>query len=348
MCYAPLRMAQHLRLMSCDWGTSSFRLRLLQGKESPGIVAERSSTQGILTFPPSDAEAFQGYLTVEIDRLFREARVAPEPVPIYLSGMITSSLGWRELRYTDLPFPLDGSRAVVERASLERPYGAHELVFFSGVSSVDDVMRGEETELVGILSDPACRGFGVSCIAVLPGTHSKVVEVDARRIVGFRTYMTGELFQVLRSHSILRHSVEAEGGRAGEGEELFEWGARRGAEQGLIESLFTVRANVLVGGVPRELNGSYLSGLLIGSEAASILRRFPPPRPIVLAGAARLQHLYRRAFDLAGAGARIHAVSEDVGTVAASLGHWSLRPMVEEGSAARGTRRGFGEEGVDA
>src|SRR6266545_8316152 len=144
-------------LISCDWGTSAFRLRLLQGKDSPTIIAERCSSRGILTFPAADTDEFQDYLILELDRLFRAAKLSPEPFPIYLSGMITSTLGWKELPYADLPFPLDGTQAVVERTLLRRVYGTHDLIFVSGARSSDDILRGEETELMGIFQEPALR-----------------------------------------------------------------------------------------------------------------------------------------------------------------------------------------------
>ena len=112
-------------LISCDWGTSGFRLRLLHGKDSPAIIAERCSSRGILTFPAGDVDEFQDYLILELDRLFRAAKLSPEAFPIYLSGMITSTLGWKELPYADLPYPLGGARAVLARTLLQRVYGTH-------------------------------------------------------------------------------------------------------------------------------------------------------------------------------------------------------------------------------
>lgn len=323
-------MADHHYLISCDWGTSSFRLRLLEGRRSPKIVADRSSGRGILTFPAVDADEFQNYLIMELDRLFRGARLSPEPVPIYLSGMISSSLGWKELPYAELPFPLDGSQAVLEHAILQRVYGAHDLVFLSGIKSRDDVLRGEETEVIGIFQDPKLRKMNGSSIAVLPGTHSKVIEIKNGCVVGFRTYLTGELFQVLRQNSILKHSVGESLKLEEDSQELFVLGVRRAAHEGLLESLFTVRTNVLLKGIPCELNTIYLSGLLIGTEVASILRHFPLPPSILLGGAVALQGLYQKAFQILGETTRIQPVPEEVTSIATALGHWSLRPVVEK------------------
>lgn len=319
-------------MISCDWGTSAFRLRLLQGAESPKILAERSTARGIATFSPGETDEFQNYLILELDRLFRSARRSPEPIPVYLSGMITSTLGWKELSYADLPFPLDGSRAVVARTLLQRVYGSHALVFFSGVRSDDDVLRGEETELLGIIQDPEIRKWHKSSVVILPGTHSKVIELEGRSIVGFRTYLTGELFQVLRRNSILKHSVDVEPERDGLAWELFRSGVEFAGRAGLLESLFTVRSNTLLKGIPPSVNTFYLSGLLIGAEAASVHNRYPAPRSIIVGGTRKLQELYQCAFQVMNDSSRVHLVSEGVTSIAAALGHWSLRAVVEDDS----------------
>ena len=322
-------MTSDFHLISCDWGTSAFRLRLLKGRERPRFLAERSSSRGILTFPGADAGEFQNYLIMELDRLFRSAKLSPESFPIYLSGMITSTLGWKELPYANLPFPLDGSGAIVEQMNLQRVYGTHELIFWSGLKSDDDVLRGEETELVGIHRQSDLMGWSSGYVAVLPGTHSKVIEVLNGTVLRFRTYLTGELFQVLRQHSILKHSLSEEMKPEEGAHEFFELGVRRAAEAGLLESLFTVRTNVLLKAIPREANTHYLSGLLIGTEVRSILSQFPASTPILLCGSRALQELYERTFQVLGESFRVHSVPEEISSVAASLGHWSLRSVVD-------------------
>jgi len=325
-------MTDNSYLISCDWGTSAFRLRLLQGTESPKILAERSTSRGISTFSAGEVDEFQNYLILELDRLFRSARRSPEPIPVYLSGMITSTLGWKELPYAELPFPLEGSRAIVARTVLQRVYGNHALVFFSGVKSADDVLRGEETELLGIIQDPELRKWHKSSVVLLPGTHSKVIELEDRAIAGFRTYLTGELFQVLRRNSILRHSVDVEPEKDELAWELFRSGVERARQSGLLESLFTVRSNVLLKRIPPSVNTFYLSGLLIGAEVASVHNRYPSPRSIILGGTRKLQELYHCAFQVLNDSSRVHLVSEEVTSIASALGHWSLRAVVENDS----------------
>jgi 2-dehydro-3-deoxygalactonokinase len=96
-----------------------------------------------------------------------------------------------------------------------------------------------------------------------------------------------------------------------------------------LESLFTVRTNVLLKAIPREANTHYLSGLLIGTEVRSILSQFPASTPILLCGSRALQELYERTFQVLGESFRVHSVPEEISSVAASLGHWSLRSVVD-------------------
>ena len=115
------------------------------------------------------------------------------PRPILISGMASSSIGWRELPYACLPFPLDGSGARWQE--IER-VGEHRVFVFSGLAAESDVLRGEETEVLGLAAGGALAPFREQALLVLPGTHSKHVRIEAGSITGFSTYMTGELFEV--------------------------------------------------------------------------------------------------------------------------------------------------------
>ena len=203
--------------ISCDWGTTTFRIRLLRDGPGAGprVLAERTSASGIAAFAPRAEGEYRAFLAVEIPALFAAAGTAPQHAPVILSGMITSSLGWKQPPYAQLPFPLDGSAAVIERDRLETGHGTHELVFVSGVRGADEVMRGEECELIGLYGQPESVPFRDSSVAILPGTHSKTLEIGAGRVNTFRTFLTGELFDVLCRHSILRHSVGSGGASSG-------------------------------------------------------------------------------------------------------------------------------------
>ncbi len=307
-----------MSFISCDWGLSRFRLRLL-GTGTPSVIAEVSRAQGIAEMAAKSPSDFGAFLQDAIRTLFLRASTAPAPISVALSGMVVSSLGWKQLPYAGLPFPLDGSGAVVSEDSLGCDYGVHPLIFISGVCSSEDAMRGEECEIVGFFSVADSRRFMARAVAILPGTHSKSIEIRDGKIVNFRTFLTGELFEVLCRHSVLRHSVGANAPVAPD--EFFEMGVRKSSEQGLLSSLFTVRARNVLGGMGPEHCGSYLSGLLIGDEIAAITGSHPAPVPLLLGGSPSLQGLYLRALEVLGAGPRTTAMPEAVTSCAASLGH---------------------------
>jgi 2-dehydro-3-deoxygalactonokinase len=309
-------------LISCDWGLSTFRIRLLSGSDIPEILAELAEARGVASLATHESTEFSAALREGIEGLFQKAGVDPRPLPVYLSGMICSSLGWKQLPYAPLPFPLDGSRALVGQDILDCPWGTHSLTFISGVRGRDDAMRGEECEIVGYFAGDRLSEFPENAVVVLPGTHSKCVEVRKGEMAAFRTFLTGELYDLLCRHSVLRHSVGPDA--AVVPDESFDMGVRQGAEFGLLGSLFAVRARVLLGEAGQEHSRPYLSGLLIGDEIAAVTRCYPAPLPFVLGGALTLQRLYRRGFELLGAGMRVLAVPQSISACAASLGHWHI------------------------
>jgi len=315
-------------LISCDWGLSAFRLRLLEGAGAPDVVAELSSTRGIADMAAKSPSEFGAILQDAIRALFLQASAAPAPIPVSLSGMVVSSLGWMQLPYAALPFPLDGSQSVIGEDQLVCAHGAHPLFFISGVSTREDAMRGEECEIVGLFSAADTRRFREHAVAILPGTHSKSIEVRNGQVTAFRTFLTGELFDLLCRHSVLRHSVGADA--PVEADEYFEMGVRRSSERGLLGSLFSVRARDILEGVSEEHCRGYLSGLLIGDELATIAASHPASVPLVLGGSSSLQRLYHRALEVLGAGPRTNAIPEATTARAASLGHWQILRRLPE------------------
>jgi 2-dehydro-3-deoxygalactonokinase len=235
--------------------------------------------------------------------------------------MVTSSIGWSELPYARLPFPLDGSAVLTGPDILRQPYGDHQLLFISGVRSDDDVMRGEECELIGIYSDQASR-LGRNVVALLPGTHSKAALICDAKMVQFHTFLTGELFDLLCRHSILRHSVASPTSSQEPLDSYFDNGVLRGAAQGSLASLFSVRGQALLQHLNPEHCHHYLSGLLIGDELAALRKLFPAPAPLLLCARGSLQVPYARALSLLGEGGRVECAAPDTAELSASLGHW--------------------------
>jgi len=269
-------------LIGVDWGTSSLRVALIGADGS--VLAAHAAEAGISTVDDGD---FASVLRTAIAALD-----APAGLPVVLSGMITSRQGWHELPYLPCPAGADSLARAIHRA---RAPGLGPLHFITGLRTlgpdgIPDVMRGEETQLIG--QDELAPGEAV----VLPGTHSKWVVVEDGRIQRFRTFMTGELFAVLARHSILGRLM-ADGP---EDHAAFARGVEIGlAGPGLLGRLFSARALPLVGALPETAVRDYLSGLLIGAEIAEA-RAAERPDKVIVIGSDVLARRYAAALELAG------------------------------------------------
>lgn len=158
-------------------------------------------------------------------------------------------------------------------------------------------MRGEETQLLGLLGlRPGFEGT-----AILPGTHSKWVEIAGGRIVRFASAMTGELYEVLSQHSVLRHSFAGEGGDNAATEQGLAEGidAGLGSPARLTALLFRTRAAALLSGKGSDWCAGYLSGLLVGAEIGG-QKDWLTGGPVPLVGSARFGRLYGAALGRIG------------------------------------------------
>jgi 2-dehydro-3-deoxygalactonokinase len=244
-------------LIALDWGTSSLRAYLL-GSDGATVLESRTESWGIMHVPANDFAAAFGEVT-------GSWRARWPGLKAIASGMIGSAQGWVHVPYCSCP------AGIAELAAALVPVRDGALHIVPGIARFGDapnMMRGEETQIVGALElhpDLAARS-----LLVLPGTHSKWVRVEDGRVCDFDTYMTGELFALLREHSILGRPAK-DAGRApdpAEAEEAFSRGvlAARDSPWGLAPALFSARALVLAGRVPPQASMEYLSGLLIGEE----------------------------------------------------------------------------------
>jgi 2-dehydro-3-deoxygalactonokinase len=275
-------------LVALDWGSTALRGYLLG--DGGTILDRRAEPWGILQLPARDFRA-------AFDRITAGWSSASVPLPAIASGMIGSAQGWVEASYVDLP-------AGAEQLARElTPVPGTPLRIVPGLAqrgASPDVMRGEETQIVGALAAEPGLADGV---VVLPGTHSKWVRLAGGRIREFTTYMTGELFSVLRTHSILGRLAPAGSGEVGMDDGAFARGveAAQRAAGGLGSLLFSARASVLVGDLPAASSLGYLSGLLIGDELRAGLAR--GGRPAALIGDPALCARYVAALEQLGIGA---------------------------------------------
>ncbi len=271
-------------MIGVDWGTTSFRAYRLT---RDGTIRDRKGvSKGIMTIKNGK---FADTLREEIGPW-----LAAGERHVLLSGMIGSRQGWVEAPYLACP----AGAAEIAAALVEIPYDWAQLRVVPGLSSADaagvpEVMRGEETQLAGVLAQLG-NGSGFAC---LPGTHSKWARVEGGRIAGFTTHLTGEAFSALRGHTILGRMM-----RDGATEPAaFAEGVRRsGQAGGLLHHLFGVRALGLMGRLSEAAGASYLSGVLIGHEARSAVAGMPPDAVVHIIGAPELTALYARAIELCG------------------------------------------------
>lgn len=315
---------------SCDWGTSSFRLRLV-GTAECKILEEVASAYGVKSIASQVAQgsatgdredAFYSYLKCQLNEMATLHPSAALNAPVIISGMASSSVGWREVPYATVPFAVDGTGARVERFDLASlSSGTHPVMLVSGLASVSDMMRGEETEVVGIFALPGMAALARGCRIILPGTHSKHITVAQGAIMSFHTYMTGELFQVLTEHSVLRFTTQA--GDTQPNLQAFQEGVETARASGVLRSLFQTRSKAVLAGRPGTDNRSFLSGLLIGSELAE-LRSLNDSTPVVIAAAGTLSPPYQRAAQILGLSPQVQCLETAQMQQVTILGHRQL------------------------
>ncbi|MCK1745934.1 2-dehydro-3-deoxygalactonokinase [Bradyrhizobium sp. 139] len=269
--------------VAVDWGTSSFRLWLVD--RAGLILAERRSDEGMLAAAKTGFPAvLQSHLT---------AVEAPDHLPVLVCGMAGARTGWVEAGYVDTPAPLS---AILKQAA-RVPGEVRDIRILPGIAQRDtnapDVMRGEETQLLGALGLDAA----VEALVCMPGTHSKWVRVKDGTVAHFSTFMTGELFSVVSRETIL--SLAVAGADDAEDVASFKAAVKAAYDAPAFAAnlLFGARSRqLLFGGTPAAARET-LSGTLIGIELAAGLSGTVPKAGITLIASGRLAMLYRLAFD---------------------------------------------------
>ena len=274
-------------LLALDWGTSSARAyRLAAGG---AVLDRREAPLGVMQLRAGQHAAALVSLLGDW---------AGERLPRIASGMIGSRQGWIEVPYVDCP-----ADTVALVAGLRTTPGG-EMAIVPGLvhrdgDGVPDVLRGEETQIVGAVPE---GDEGI--LAVLPGTHSKWVRVESGRIVSFATFMTGELFALLVQHRILGRLAAPPAAEATLHHPVFADGVARGlACDGLTHAIFAARTRCLLGELAAEDVGDWLSGVLIGHEIAAARRwagaSIPLTTPVQIIGSHALVERYQVALSLA-------------------------------------------------
>jgi 2-dehydro-3-deoxygalactonokinase len=269
-------MKYMIGFISCDWGSTSLRLRLVDA-DKQSVLAEIAIDQGISQtytlwkqLGKGEENRFPFYLNI----IKKQIGIVAEPsgfslndFPLVISGMASSNIGMLELPYKELPFNMDGSDLHVKIIPASEEF-KQKILLISGAKTASDVMRGEETQLAGC----DMTNSDNEQLFIFPGTHSKHVVIKERQAIDFKTYMTGEFFSLLSKNSILSNNVE-ESDCLLDKDELknFEEGIAISLQHNLLHASFFVRTNGLFNRNTKKENYSFLSGLLIGTELKDLL-----------------------------------------------------------------------------
>ena len=296
------------RVIALDWGSTRLRAWLLG--EGGAILAERQNGDGASVLA-GGAAAFDAALTA-LAGDWLEMKL-----PALACGMVGSTHGWREAAYVACPARLDQLHTHLVDVRLASGAVLHIVpgLIDEPADAAPDVMRGEETQVLGLVS--ALPALAEGACVLLPGTHAKWVRLRDGAVAGLRTRMTGEVYALLRSHSVLARLMPGED--TGWHADAFEAGvdaARRAGGADLLGQLFAVRTLGLTQRWPAATLADHLSGLLIGHELLAGLRDMP--EPLALVGEPALCLRYVRALRVLGVTpAGVHA-----NTAAAGL--WQL------------------------
>lgn len=282
-------MTDNVAWIAVDWGTSNLRAWAVD--RNGDVASSATSDRGMGKLSPADFPAALDAVAVELG-------VGGSTVDVLICGMAGARQGWLEAPYLDAPTDLRDLAAGAVHPAM--PDSGLRVSILPGVcqrQGGENVMRGEETQLLGLAS--LMPGYdGLVC---MPGTHSKWALLHGTRIEHFSTAMTGEMFELFKTHSVLRHSLNGplDGPARDDG---FSAGAEDGLAKpaDLLGQLFRVRAASLLSGRGPDWCAGYLSGLLIGTEIAANRNQIGTDA-VPLIGSASLCRLYAQVLEMAGA-----------------------------------------------
>lgn len=302
-------IAARLAWVAVDWGSSNLRAWAMTADGQ--VLARSASDKGMLSLTP---EAYETTLLEVIGAWLP----ATGSVDVVVCGMAGARQGWREAAYLPIPTRLDdlARGAVAPPVADPRP----RVYLLPGLSQGReererddagrdfDVMRGEETQLAGLVAgEPGFSGH-----VCLPGTHAKWARLEDGAVAGFETYLTGELYRLLAAQSVLHHSVGDDDLDAPACREAFVAAVREShdAPEGFTRQLFALRATDLLdttlppGEARRARLAARLSGLAIGLELAGACRVLPADESVTLIGTEDLCRRYALALEALGIGSR--------------------------------------------
>lgn len=292
--------AAQLAWIAVDWGSSNLRTWGLD--KNHNVIAQASSDKGMLALNPQEYEA-------ELLRLVGDWLPATGEISVMVCGMAGARQGWLEAAYLPVPTRLDQ----LSQGAVMPTLASHQLRVYllpglsqtRSTASHFDVMRGEETQLAGLVAADTANFSGLAC---LPGTHAKWATLDAGAVCRFATYLTGELYQLLANQSVLKHSVGSDDLTDSTCRDAFTSAVSEinEAPETFSNRLFGLRAQDLLDGrLPSGKSrgavlAARLSGLAIGLELADACKSHATNKPITLIGNKALCHRYQLALNAIG------------------------------------------------
>jgi len=306
-------------LIALDWGTSSLRAYRLDA--TGRTLDTRHLPWGIMRLPQplqdGAASTASSGASSGFELAFEQAcgdwlRAEPA-LPVIACGMVGSAQGWKEAAYLDVPVDLEriGTLLTVVERTGAGP-NATPLHIVPGLiqrHGLPNVMRGEETQVFGVMFDQpgAAHTHPADSVLIgLPGTHSKWVNARRGRVTHFDTFMTGEVYAALRGHTILGRTMsDAPAADMVAFERGVKVAGAPAGRAGVLSTIFSTRALGLTGELAGESQADYLSGLLIGHEIAALadmLRQQGELPRIVLCGEPALCQRYILAMQHYGLG----------------------------------------------
>lgn len=270
--------------IAVDWGTTNLRAWSMSSDGT--VLAKANSSKGMgglskTEFEPALLELITPWLGAGVTE-------------VLACGMVGSRQGWAEASYRSVPTKATGS--VTKVTCLDKRL---DVSILPGIKQTcpADVMRGEETQIAGLLrSDPSFDG-----VVCMPGSHSKWAHISAEEVVSFQTFMTGEMFHALSAHTVLRHSVDT----SDWDEDAFTTAVADALSrpESIAAKLFQLRAGELLENTPKAASRARLSGYLIGLELAGS-RPYWLGQNVAIIGDPKLTELYGKALAELGVDAK--------------------------------------------
>ncbi|MBP1143929.1 2-dehydro-3-deoxygalactonokinase [Pseudomonas congelans] len=263
------------QLIALDWGTTSLRAYRLG--EHGQVLEQRALSAGIMQLPTTPRLIAGQFCSDGFELAFDQAcgdwLDAQPDLQVIACGMVGSAQGWREAAYRETPASVNELSAALQTVRSVRGVTVHIIPGVLQRSTLPNVMRGEETQVLGVLAGLE-EGQGSQPLLIgLPGSHSKWVQVERGRIVHFDTFMTGEVYAALCAHTILGRTMQP---AEAFDEQAFDRGLSialsDAGSAGPLSTIFSTRTLGLTGQLGASAQPDYLSGLLIGHELGAIAR----------------------------------------------------------------------------